>query len=82
MNKSATNQPVASQDGARDLFLSYNSRDRGAVLRVWKLLEARAVSTFLDRNDLTPGLPWQAELECAVAQACVVAVPSGKSTIV
>jgi tetratricopeptide (TPR) repeat protein len=81
MNDAATNQSVASQDGTRDVFLSYNSRDREAVMRVWKLLEARAVSTFLDRKDLTPGLPWQVELEAALAKVNAVAVFIGSEGI-
>ena len=74
-------QPQPSGAASRQLFLSYNSRDREAVLRVWQQLEARAVSTFLDRNDLTPGLPWQAELEAALAKVNAVAVFIGSEGI-
>ena len=81
MNDKVTTQPASSQNGTRDLFLSYNSRDREAVMRVWKQLEARAVSAFLDRNDLTPGLPWQVELEAALAKVNAVAVFIGSEGI-
>ena len=81
MTDQATTQPAPTNDGTRDLFLSYNSRDREAVLRVWQQLEARAISTFLDRNDLTPGLPWQTELEVALAKVNAVAVFIGSEGI-
>ena len=45
------------------LFLSYNSVDRSSVIAVQKLLEARGIKTFLDRDRLAPGLPWPAALE-------------------
>jgi tetratricopeptide (TPR) repeat protein len=71
----------SQNDGLRDLFLSYNRRDSEAVLRVWELLRARSLTTFFDRNDLTPGLPWQAELERAIAQSRAVAVFIGAAGI-
>ena len=37
------------------LFLSYNSVDRLSVVAVQKLLEARGITTFLDRDRLTRG---------------------------
>jgi|RhiMethySRZTD1v2_1073278.scaffolds.fasta_scaffold3048772_1 integrase len=42
-------QPHQSK-GACDLFLSYNSRDRAAVIRVRQLLDERNISTFFDRD--------------------------------
>jgi TIR domain len=45
------------------LFLSYNSVDRPCVVAVQKLLGARGITTFLDRDQLVPGLPWPAALE-------------------
>ena len=45
------------------LFLSYNSVDRSSVVAVQRLLEARGVTTFLDRGQVVPGLPWPQALE-------------------
>jgi hypothetical protein len=69
------------KDRPRDLFLSYNSRDRETVVRVWELLQQRNVKTFFDRNNLTPGLPWQDELERAISQVRAVAVFIGSDGI-
>lgn len=54
--------PLAAMDGP-SLFLSYNSADRPGVVAVQKLLAARGITTFLDRDQLVPGLPWPAALE-------------------
>src|SRR5271165_5350969 len=63
---------------ARDLFLSYNSTDRGAVVKVRHALAARGISTFYDRDDLSPGRSWFDELEAAMQQARGAAVFMGK----
>ncbi len=81
MTASAHNQPDQTNHGARDLFLSYNSRDCDVVMRVRELLHQRAIKTFFDRNDLTPGMPWQIELERAISQARAVAVLIGSEGI-
>jgi tetratricopeptide (TPR) repeat protein len=62
----------------RDLFLSYNGRDRDTVARVRKVLSLRKISTFYDRTDLTPGQPWFDELEAALRRVRGVAVFIGK----
>ena len=59
---------------ARDLFLSYNSTDRDTVVTVRDALTARGISTFYDRNNLSPGRPWFDELEAAMRQASGAAV--------
>ncbi len=69
-----SDQSDQSNNGTRDLFLSYNSRDRGAVVRVQELLYERAIKTFFDRDDLMPGMPWQDELERVISQVRAVAV--------
>ena len=76
MANGSPNQPDQS-NGRRDLFLSYNSRDREVVMRLHELLRQRSVKTFLDRNDLMPGMPWQRELEQAISRARAVAVLIG-----
>jgi hypothetical protein len=56
------------------LFLSYNSVDRVSVLAVQKLLAGRGITTFLDRDQLVPGLPWPAALEQGLHDVRAVAV--------
>jgi Tol biopolymer transport system component len=58
----------------RSLFLSYNSADRSCVLAVQTLLKARGIATFLDRDQLVPGLPWPMALEAGLRDAFAVAV--------
>jgi KaiC/GvpD/RAD55 family RecA-like ATPase len=60
------------------LFLSYNSVDRVSVLAVQKLLAARGITTFLDRDQLVPGLPWPAALEQGLHGVRAVAVFIGR----
>jgi hypothetical protein len=43
---------------APQVFLSYNSADREAVIAIRNLLRARDITTFLDRDNLVTGLPW------------------------
>jgi hypothetical protein len=68
----------------RDLFVSYNSADRDAVDSVRRAFHAKGISTFYDRDDLTPGQPWFDELEGAVRSvrgAAVFIGPGGLGTI-
>jgi WD40 repeat protein len=60
------------------LFLSYNSLDRPSVIAVQKLLEARGITTFLDRDQLVPGLPWPQALEEGLRGVQAVAVFIGR----
>ena len=61
-----------------DLFLSYHGDDREAVHSVQQLLEARGISTFLDRDNLVRGLPWPQALEQALRSCRAVAVFLGR----
>jgi WD40 repeat protein len=61
-----------------DLFLSYNSVDRDLVQRVQKVLEARGISTFIDRDNLVVGLPWPEALEQGLRDVRAVAVFIGR----
>jgi WD40 repeat protein len=63
---------------APQVFLSYNSADRGAVIAVRDLLRARGITTFLDRDNLVTGLPWPQSLEQGLRGACAVAVFIGR----
>lgn len=70
-------QPDRSNNGTRDLFLSYNSRDRAAVMRVRQLLAERNITTFFDRDQLRAGSRWVSLLESGVGGARGVAVCIG-----
>jgi WD40 repeat protein len=61
-----------------DLFLSYHRADRQAAGTVRDLLAARGVSTFLDSENLSAGLPWPAALEDALSGAKGVVVLLGR----
>jgi len=63
---------------ALQLFLSYNSADRTSVFAAQKLLEARGITTFRDRDNLAAGLPWPQALEEGLRGACGVAVFIGR----
>jgi hypothetical protein len=56
------------------LFLSYNSAVRTSVMAVQKLLKARGITTFLDRDNLVSGLAWPQALEQALRAVAGVAV--------
>lgn len=60
------------------LFLSYNNVDRPSVVAVQKLLHARGITTFLDRDQLKPGLSWPVELEEGLRGVRAVAVFIGR----
>jgi phospholipase C len=60
------------------LFLSYNSIDRPSVIVVQRLLEARGITTFLDRDQLSPGLPWPVALEEGLRGVRAVAIFIGR----
>jgi WD40 repeat protein len=67
--------------GAMDgpaLFLSYNSVDRPSVVAFQKLLAERRITTFLDRDQLAPGLPWPKALEDGLRGVRAVAVFIGR----
>ena len=60
------------------LFLSYSSADRTSVMAVQKLLQARGITTFLDRDNLVSGLAWPQALEQALRAVAGVAVFIGR----
>lgn len=63
--------------GMGEVFLSYHSPDRQTLLTIRDLLGARGVATFLDRENLVPGMPWPQALEEALGQAKAVVVCLG-----
>ena len=60
------------------VFLSYHRPDFEAALAVRGLLRARGIQSFLDHEDLVPGLPWPQALESALSSSSAVAVFLGK----
>lgn len=67
------------QFGEYDIFLSYNSRDRDAVLRVGEMLKGVGIRPWVDVWDLVPGKPWQPQLEAAIGKVRSAAVCVGPS---
>ena len=63
---------------AYDVFLSYQSGDRKSVMVVQRLLEARGLSAFIDREHLLAGLPWPQALEEALGSVRGVLVFVGE----
>ena len=77
MTEPSANAPasqIAPDAGSCDLFLSYNSRDRAAVVRVRQLLHERNFTTFFDRDQLSAGSRWVSLLEGEVGSSRAVAV--------
>jgi hypothetical protein len=60
-----------------DVFLSHNGKDASAVLQVANGLVARKLHVWLDRWNLTPGRPWQEEIEEAIERSLCAAVLIG-----
>lgn len=67
------------QFGEYDVFLSYNSRDRAAVIGVAEMLKGVGIRPWLDVWDLIPGQPWQRQLEKAIDKVKSAAVFVGLS---
>jgi nucleotide-binding universal stress UspA family protein len=65
--------------GKYDIFLSYASGDREAVISVAEALKDLGVSAWMDVWDLVPGQPWQEQLERAVEDIPCAAVFMGPS---
>jgi class 3 adenylate cyclase len=65
------------QFGEYDIFLSYNSHDRDAVLLVAEMLKGVGIRPWLDVWDLIPGKPWQSQLEEAIDKVNSAAVCVG-----
>ena len=67
--------------GEYDVFLSYNSADRAAVLEVARSLKGVGIRAWLDVWDLIPGKPWQDELEKQIGKVRSAAVFVGPKGI-
>lgn len=64
--------------GELHLFLSYNSTDRPSIVTVQTLLATRGITTFFDRDQLVPGMPWHKALEEGLRGVRAVAVFIGR----
>lgn len=64
---------------AFDVFASHNSEDKPAVRDVVAQLARYGVVTWLDENELQPGLPIRSKLETAIRDARSIAVFIGKA---
>ncbi len=62
-----------------DVFLSHNSLDKALVVKLKSLLGDRHLRAWLDKDELTPGEPWQPLLAEGVAASRTIAVCSGPS---
>ena len=63
-----------------DVFLSHSSADKPAVEAIaQRLIAEEHLRPFLDKWHLSPGMPWQDELEAAMAASSSVAVFVGPS---
>ena len=63
------------------MFLCHNSDEKSTVKGINSLLKEANVRTWLDEEQLAPGLPWQPELEKQIDSVNAVAVFVGKSGI-
>jgi hypothetical protein len=73
------NANIPSGKGTFDVFLCHNNKDKPAVRRVNRSLEAKELSTWLDEEQLPPGRAWQALLEDQIQSIGSVAVFVGES---
>jgi hypothetical protein len=79
MSSANTSTPNGRSDAdSIDLFLSYNSSDREPVQSFREILQTSHVSTFFDRENLYPGVPWFDALQDALSKVSAVAVFVGK----
>ncbi len=72
---------MAEQDPPFDAFLSYNSKDRPAVIRLAARMKAQGLKVWLDVEELIPGRPWQEALESNIKSIHAAAVLVGKEGI-
>ena len=80
--RAACRWPKISKRHLEDLvlpgpFLSHNGRDKPEVETLARALLDRGVRPWLDKWDLTPGRPWQTEIEQALAASRAIVVCIG-----
>ena len=67
--------------GDYDVFVSYAHSDAAAAAELNTWLRGQGLSTFFDRSELRPGLPWVPALEEAINRSHAVAILFGKHGI-
>jgi hypothetical protein len=70
----------AEAPGGFDVFLCHNGDEKPAVRLINDAMKASGLKTWLDEEQLPPGLPWQPELERVIEQircACVFVGDTG-----
>lgn len=63
------------------VFLSYNSKNKPAVIELARRLKARGLKVWLDEWELLPGRPWQEALERIIETTRAAAVLVGEDGI-
>lgn len=62
-----------------DVFLCHNSKDKDSIRKLNTRLKGHKVRTWLDEEQLRPGIPWQDELEAQIQSINTVIVAVGES---
>jgi len=62
-----------------DVFLCHNSKDKDSIRELNTRLKGHKVLTWLDEEQLRPGIPWQDELEAQIQSINTVIVAVGES---
>jgi len=72
---------IKEESGFYDVFLCHNSADKPDVRWTAECLRERDIRPWLDEDELTPGRPWQVELEKQIEHIQAAAVFVGPSGI-
>lgn len=70
---------AAESQGRFDVFLCHNSKDKDSIRELNARLKGHEVRTWLDEEQLRPGIPWQDELEEQIQSINTVIVAVGES---
>jgi hypothetical protein len=71
---------MADAEFKYDVFLSHNSKDKPAVEKIARILrDDYGLKVWLDKWNLTPGKPWQEELEEGLENSETIAVFLGEA---
>jgi hypothetical protein len=72
---------TGGSQGRFDVFLCHSSQDKDAIRGLNLQLKDLKIRTWLDEEQLRPGLPWQDELEKQIQSIDSVVIAVGKSGI-
>jgi len=67
-------KPTRDQQKEFEVFVSYNSEDRTIVADVIRQFHNEGIRTWWDRDDITAGQEWPAELENALSTTSTVVI--------